>query len=75
MQSESKKLRADLDQAEAMLREFLSCEYESKRDLNDCIDNLGKPYQSQYLYDLIAKAEAFLSRPEAPQPEAKEAQS
>lgn len=44
-----------------LLRDFLTAEYESKTHLNDCIDNSGRPYQSQWLADKIAEAEKLLA--------------
>lgn len=49
---------ARLAQAEEVLRRLLRSEYESEEPgLCDCIDNTGKPYQSQFLATAIADAE------------------
>lgn len=51
-----------LAEAREVLRGLLRGEYESAEPgLCDCVDNDGKPYQSQFLADRIAAAEAALT--------------
>ena len=53
---------ASLASAREALRGLLRGEYESAEPgLCDCVDNHGKPYQSQFLADRIRDAEAVLS--------------
>lgn len=54
---------------EAALRGLLRGEYESADPgLCDCVDNDGKPYQSKYLADRIALAEACLAEADGTKP-------
>lgn len=51
-----------LAEARDVIRGLLRGEYESAEPgLCDCVDNDGKPYQSQFLADWIAAAEVTLS--------------
>ena len=66
IEDDMRKLEASVAQLKAengrlleLLRAFLTSEYESKTYLCDCIDNDGKPYQSQWLADKIAEAETL----------------
>ncbi len=55
-------LERQLATAREALRDLLWGEYESAEPgLCDCVDNHGQPYQSQFLADRIAKAEAVLT--------------
>jgi len=60
-EAEIDRLAARCGDAETLLRAFLTAEYESKSYLFDCVDNHGKPYQSQWLADRIAETERFLA--------------
>lgn len=46
------------------LEQLVRCEYESAEPgMCDCVDNHGKPYQSQHLASSIAAAESALVKP------------
>lgn len=56
------RLSAEVQELREALSDILRCEYESAEPgLTDCIDNDGKPYQSDYLDKCLKRAEALLA--------------
>jgi hypothetical protein len=53
-------LSVRVEELEGLLGKVLKCEYDAS-GLNDCIDNLGRPYQSAELHGILQQAEATLS--------------